>query len=81
MLRVKGQSFMLHQIRKMVGKKELKCGKTFQDSECCEGMVITVAQGLAGEDIIQRAWGGDRVGTANSNALEMVVSNPWLLST
>jgi tRNA pseudouridine38-40 synthase len=37
------------------------------------GLVITVVQGLAGEDIIDRAWGGDRVDIPKAPALGLLL--------
>ncbi|XP_062511886.1 pseudouridylate synthase 1 homolog [Corticium candelabrum] len=58
-LRVNGQSFMLHQIRKMIG------------------LVMTIAQGHSEEDIIQRAWGGDRVDVPRAPALGLLLDRPY----
>jgi tRNA pseudouridine38-40 synthase len=41
------------------------------------GLVITVVQGLAGEDIIDRAWGGDRVDIPKAPALGLLLDRPY----
>lgn len=52
---VRGQSFMLHQIRKMVG------------------LVIAVVKGYAGEELMQRSWGLQKVDVPKAPGLGLVL--------
>lgn len=52
---VRGQSFMLHQIRKMIG------------------LVIAVLKGYAGEEVIQRSWGLEKVDVPKAPGLGLVL--------
>ncbi|KAJ8260694.1 hypothetical protein COCON_G00164170 [Conger conger] len=54
-VKVTGQSFMMHQIRKMVG------------------LVITVAKGYAGEEVMERCWGEKRVDIPKAPGLGLVL--------
>uniref|UniRef100_W5KMY3 Pseudouridylate synthase 1 homolog n=1 Tax=Astyanax mexicanus TaxID=7994 RepID=W5KMY3_ASTMX len=52
---VRGQSFMMHQIRKMIG------------------LVIAVVKGYAGEQIIERSWGEEKVDVPKAPGLGLVL--------
>lgn len=54
-VKVKGQSFMLHQIRKMIG------------------LVIAVAKGYAGEEVMERSWGEGKVDVPKAPGLGLVL--------
>ncbi|KAM6985561.1 pseudouridylate synthase 1 homolog [Aplochiton taeniatus] len=52
---VRGQSFMMHQIRKMIG------------------LVIAVLKGYAGEDVLERSWGEEKVDVPKAPGLGLVL--------
>lgn len=52
---VRGQSFMLHQIRKMVG------------------LVVAVMKGYAGEEVLERSWGPQKVDVPKAPGLGLVL--------
>lgn len=52
---VRGQSFMLHQIRKMIG------------------LVIAVVKGYAGEEVVERSWGSQKVDVPKAPGLGLVL--------
>ncbi|XP_067114496.1 tRNA pseudouridine synthase A isoform X2 [Osmerus mordax] len=52
---VRGQSFMMHQIRKMIG------------------LVIAVMKGYAGEEVLQRSWGEEKVDVPKAPGLGLVL--------
>uniref|UniRef100_A0A3Q3XG22 Pseudouridylate synthase 1 homolog n=1 Tax=Mola mola TaxID=94237 RepID=A0A3Q3XG22_MOLML len=52
---VRGQSFMLHQIRKMIG------------------LVIAVVKGYAGEEVMERSWGQEKVDVPKAPGLGLVL--------
>lgn len=52
---VRGQSFMLHQIRKMIG------------------LVIAVVKGYAGEEVMERSWGQQKVDVPKAPGLGLVL--------
>lgn len=52
---VRGQSFMLHQIRKMIG------------------LVIAVVKGYAGEEVMERSWGLQKVDVPKAPGLGLVL--------
>lgn len=52
---VRGQSFMLHQIRKMIG------------------LVIAVIRGYAGEEVMERSWGLQKVDVPKAPGLGLVL--------
>ncbi|KAI1905022.1 hypothetical protein AGOR_G00011670 [Albula goreensis] len=54
-IKVKGQSFMMHQIRKMVG------------------LVIAIAKGYIGEDVLERSWGEKKVDIPKAPGLGLVL--------
>lgn len=54
-IKVKGQSFMMHQIRKMIG------------------LVIAIVKGYAGESIMERSWGEEKVDVPKAPGLGLVL--------
>ncbi|XP_028829703.1 pseudouridylate synthase 1 homolog isoform X2 [Denticeps clupeoides] len=52
---VRGQSFMMHQIRKMIG------------------LVIAVVKGYAGEEVLERSWGEEKVDVPKAPGLGLVL--------
>ncbi|XP_076836278.1 pseudouridylate synthase 1 homolog [Brachyhypopomus gauderio] len=52
---VRGQSFMMHQIRKMIG------------------LVIAVVKGYAGEEVMERSWGEEKVDVPKAPGLGLVL--------
>lgn len=52
---VRGQSFMMHQIRKMIG------------------LVLAVAKGYVGEEVIDRSWGEEKVDVPKAPGLGLVL--------
>lgn len=52
---VRGQSFMMHQIRKMIG------------------LVIAVMKGYAGEEVMERSWGEEKVDVPKAPGLGLVL--------
>ena len=58
-MKVKGQSFMLHQIRKMIGR--LCSTGLFIRSQHQAGTAMAVVRGYTGADVIERSFGPARV--------------------
>ena len=63
---IKGQSFMLHQIRKMISKYEVsggRIGRILLTRSLClrPGLIIAIVRGIASRDTIQQAFNADKV--------------------